>query len=167
MKQKVIRGLLAAGGLLLIWLLPCQRRDVAQLIPVEALIVSVEDGAVVLTGKDCQGRGESWTEACEDLLQSGEGIVFLETAEQLILAADAVDLLSEAAESGLLRPAAMVCVAVGTVPEPEEAASYLASHSSGVTLRQIQAAKVQGKQLQLPLLIKTEGGLRIYETNHR
>ena len=150
---------------LLIWLLPFQRRDVAQLIPVEALIVSVEDGAVVLTGKDCQGRGESWTEACEDLLQSGEGIVFLETAEQLILAADAVDLLPEAAESGLLRPAAMVCVAVGEVPEPEEAAAYLASHSSGVTLRQIQTAKARGKQLRLPVLINTEGGLRICETN--
>ena len=87
------------------------------------------------------------------------------TAVALFRASGAVELLSEAAESSLLRPAAMVCVAVGEVPEPEEAAAYLASHSSGVTLRQIQTAKARGKQLRLPVLINTEGGLRICETN--
>lgn len=148
-------------------LLPFESSDVAQLVPVEALVVSMDQGEVVLDGGACQGRGETWDAAWQDLKRGAEGNVFLGTAEQVILTGAAVDLLPQAAWCEELRPAAVICVSPGPAPEPEEAAAYLSAHNGGVTLQQVRAALLQEQPVELPVLVETEGGLRLYGTKHR
>lgn len=148
-------------------MLPFQRNDVAKLVPVEALVVSMERGTVVLNGGDCQGRGKTWQEAWLDLQNSADGAVFLGTAEQVILVGAAANLLPQVAWNEQLRPAAVVCVSPGAAPDPKEAAAYLGAHNGGVTLQQVRTALLQEKTIELPVLVQTEGGMRLYGTENR
>ena len=156
-----------AAALRLTGLLPFQTSDVAQLKPVEALVVSLRDGDVVLNGGDSQGRGETWDEALGDLRQGAEGNLCLGTAEQVVLCGDAVGLLKEIAESEDLRPAAVICRCPEGEPDPKQAAAYLSAHNAGLTLRQVRAKLLRGEWIQLPVLAKTEGGLRLNGTEDR
>ena len=58
MKHRTVWIGLTAAALLLLGGMPFKRSDVARLAPVEALVVSVEQGRVVLDGGDCQGSAE-------------------------------------------------------------------------------------------------------------
>lgn len=147
--------------------LPFQSSDVAQLVPVETLVVSMDQGEVVLNGGACQGRGATWQEAWSDLQKGAAGTVFLGTAEQVVLTGGAAELLPDAAWCEGLRPAATVCVCPGPAPEPEEAAAYLGAHNGGVTLQSVQAALLAGEAIELPVLINGEGGLRLHGTRNR
>ena len=69
-------------------------------------------------------------------------------------------LLEEIAAGNDLRPAAVVVWSEETI-DGTEATKYLSAHDAGVTLRQIQAALQRGEGIELPLLEKTEGGLRL------
>ena len=142
-------------------LLPFSGSEVADLVPVEALTVDWKANQVVLNGGDCKGYGADWTSALEDLRQSGEGTVFLGTAEQVILSEAAVRLIPDVIRSAELRPAAVVCVCVDPLPEPGEAAKYLSSHDAGVTIQKVQAAMVRGEGVELPVLRQTKGGWRL------
>ena len=157
MKHRTVWIGLTAAALLLLGGMPFKRSDVARLAPVEALVVSVEQGRVVLDGGDCQGRGASWEEAWQ----------FLGTAEQIVLTGSAVELLPQAVNSGALRPAAQVCVCPGPAPDPKQAAAYLSAHKTGVTLQRVQAALQRGENFALPVLMETEGGLRLYAATKR
>ena len=167
MKKYAAWIILTAAALLLLGWMPFERSDVARLAPVEALVVSVEQGRVVLDGGDCQGRGATWQEAWQDLRQGAEGQVFLGTAEQVVLTGSAVELLPQVANSGVLRPAAQVCVCPGPAPDPKQAAAYLSAHETGVTLQRVQAALLRGDDFALPVLTETEGGLRLYAAANR
>lgn len=161
--KRIVLFLLLAAALRMSGLLPFESRDVAQLVPVEALVVSLDGRTVVLNGGEAEGRGAGWSEALEDLEQSAGGAVFLSTAEQIVLTGQAVALLPEIVGSGSLRPAAMVCYAPGEPPDPAEAADYLSAHSGQLTVQRIQAAMLQGETVTLPRLVETEGGLRLYD----
>lgn len=156
-----------AAALRLTGLLPFETSDVAQLKPVEALVVSIQDGDVVLNGGDSKGRGETWDEALGDLRQGAEGKLFFGTAEQVVLCGDAVGFLREIAESEALRPAAVVVTCPEGEPDPKQAAAYLSAHNAGLTLQQVRAKLLRGERIQLPVLTKTEGGLRLDGTEHR
>lgn len=148
-------------------MMPFQSSDVAQLVPIEALVISMDQGQVVVAGGGCQGRGDTWDEAWRDFQESGSGTVFLGTAEQVILAGGAVKLLPEVAWNEQLRPAANICVTPGKAPDPEEAAAYLSAHNGGVRLQQVRAALLQDRAIDLPVLVETKGGLRLYGTEYR
>ena len=163
MIKKLIFLVILAGVLRTTGLLPFQSSDVAELIPVQALIVSQSGGNVVLDGGECRGIGSDWDSAWEDLKESAAGRVFLQTADHVILCGDAVSLLQEVVESGAFRPAASVCVCPDFVPEAQAAADYLQAHSSSVTLQQVQALQLREGKLSLPYLRRTEGGLRLDE----
>jgi hypothetical protein len=156
-----------AAALRMTGLLPFETRDVAQLKPVEAVVISVDQGEIVLRGEECTGRGISWEAAWEDLKRGAAGDLFLGTAEQIILVGEASELLSQVAWSERLRPAAMVCACVGEAPDPEEAARYLSAHNSGLTLQKVRAMLLRQEPVRLPLLVNTEGGLRLYGTHDR
>lgn len=143
-------------------LLPFQSSDVAELVPVQALVVSMEDGRVFLDGGGCLGVGADWEEALKDLNESAEGHVFLGTADHVVLCGEAVGLLPQIARSEALRPAASVCACPGGVVDAKSTAAYLAAHDGGVTLRQVQALQLRPGKLALPELIQTQGGLRLY-----
>lgn len=162
MKRIALFVLLAAALRMSGWL-PFENRDVADLVPIQALVVSLDGETVVLDGGEAEGRGGDWMAALDDLKQSADGDVFLGTAEHVVLSGPAVKLLPEIVESSALRPAAVVCFAPGQPPDPSEAADYLAARDSDWTVQQIRAALLQGKTVRLPCLVETEGGLRLYE----
>lgn len=159
--KRIVLFVCLAAALRMAGLLPFSGSDVADLVPVEALTVDWKANQVVLNGGDCKGYGADWTSALEDLRQSGEGTVFLGTAEQVILSEAAVRLIPDVIRSAELRPAAVVCVCVDPLPEPEEAAKYLSSHDAGVTIQKVQAAMVRGEGVELPVLRQTKGGWRL------
>lgn len=159
--------ILLLGALRISGLLPFENLEIADLVPVETLTVSVEQNHVVLDGGRCSGRGKNWQTALDDLYNGAEGIVFLGTAEQVVLTKQAVSLLPQMINSGALRPGAAVCVCPGDPPDPEEAGAYLSAHPGGVTLRQVQAALLEKKGIALPMLMRTEGGLRLYAASDR
>lgn len=148
-------------------LLPFKTTDVAQLKPVEALVVSVENGKVILNSGEADGQGDTWETALQDLRQGAEGTLFLETAEQLVLCAEAEALLPKIIRSEVLRPAAMVYYCEDAVPDPEQVSAYLSAHPAGLTLQQVWAAQMRRETVRLPELIQTEGGLRVNGTEDR
>lgn len=165
MKQ-IVWFLLLAAVLSMTGLLPFDNNDVASLVPVQALTVDVKEDQVILDGGLCQGRGENWQQALEDLRNSADGAVFLGTAEHVILSKRAVALLPDVIRSRELRPAAVICVCPGDPPEPEEAASYLSAHDGGMTIQKVQAILLREEGVALPMLVKTEGGLRLHGTEN-
>ena len=167
MIKKIIFLVVLAGILRVTGLLPFESRDVAQLVPVQALVISQSADNVVLDGGDCRGIGTDWDSAWEDLQNSADGRVFLQTADHVILCGDAVSLLRQVVESGAFRPAASVCVCPDSVPSADEAAAYLQAHHGGVTLQQVQALQLRQGELTLPRLRQTEGGLRLDDTKDR
>lgn len=167
MIKKIVLLAVLAAALRLSGLLPFESSDVAELVPVRALVVCMQAEKVVLDGGDCHGVGADWNSAWEDLHSSADGHVFLGTADHVVLCGNAVSLLPQVASSRELRPAASVCVCPDSVPDAEEAADYLDAHDGGVTLQQVRALQLRAGTVQLPQLMQTEGGLRLSGTNHR
>ncbi len=163
MKRLAVLAVLAAV-VRMSGLLPFPAMEIDELVPVETLTVSAEQGQVQLDAGECRGQGKTWAEALEDLHRGAEGTVFLGTAGQVVLNRKAATLLPQIIQSSALRPGAAVCVCDGEVPSPKEAGAYLSAHNTGVTLQHVQAALVRGEHIALPLLVRTEGGLRLYGT---
>ena len=165
-KKLIVLAILAAA-LRMTGILPFQSSDVAELVPVQALVVSMDDGRVYLDGGGCLGVGEDWEGALEDLNKSAEGHVFLSTADHVVLCGGAVSLLQQVADSEVLRPAASVCVCPEGVIDAKTAAKYLSAHDDGiVTLQQVRALHLRPGKVELPRLIQTQGGLRL-DAKHR
>ena len=165
MIKKGILLVLLVAALRTSGVLPFESSDVAQLVPVQALVVSTANGNVVLDGGQCLGVGRNWDRAWEDLQQSAVGHVFLGTAEHIVLCADAIELLPHVVKNRVLRPAAAVCVCPDSVPKAEDVAAYLSAHPGGVTLQQVRALQLRTGAVKLPRLMQTEGGLRLYGTD--
>lgn len=160
--KRIAVFLFLAAALRVSGLLPFESRDVADLVPIEALVVSLDGKEVVLDSGEAQGRGENWMDSLSDLHQSAGGDVFLGTAEQLILTGAAVTLLPEIVQSDALRPAAMVCFAP-VPPDPSEATEYLSARDQEWTVQRVRTALLRGEVVRLPVLLETEGGLRLHE----
>lgn len=163
MKQIIWLACLAAA-LQVSGMMPFQGTDVAELVPVETLLVDLEDGQVVLDGGSCRGVGADWDTALEDLERGAEGTVFLGTAGQILLSEEALPLLPEVIRCRRLRPAAGICVCRGQMPAAEAATAYLAAHNVGVTVQKVQAATIREAGIALPVLERTEGGWRLRGT---
>lgn len=165
MKQIVWAALLA-GALSLTGLLPFESRDVASLVPVETLTVDFREEQVVLDGGECQGYGADWETALLDLHAGAEGTVFLGTAEQVVLSQSAMSLLPDIIRSEELRPAAVICTCRGELPKPEDVTKYLSAHDAGTTIQKVQAVMLREEGIELPVLVETEGGLRLDGTEN-
>lgn len=86
-----MRILLYIVILALLFLAPVQRLDVAKLEPVQTVAVSMEDGTVILeTDTDNAGRGADAAEALQDLEDTTPGVIYLDTAEYLLVTEDAL-----------------------------------------------------------------------------
>lgn len=100
-----MRILLYIVILALLFLAPVQRLDVAKLEPVQTVAVSVEDGTVILeTDTDNAGRGADVAEALQDLEDTTPGVIYLDTAEYLLVteaALDCVDTLRSSLSSSV------------------------------------------------------------------
>lgn len=160
MKKLLICTALLLAAELLGWL-PAEQKDVGDLLPVRALVVSREEGQLVLDGGEkLRGQGADWNAAMEDLRASAPGDAFFGTADYVILADGAQTVLMDVLGERELRPAAQVYAADG-VPEADEAADYLKAHEAGVTVQKLQAAVLEGTRLPLPRLHCENGRYRL------
>ena len=111
---------------------PVDRVDVAQLLPIEAVAVYMEGDTVVLeTDTEHTGRGESAAQALQNLKDETPAVVYLDTAEYLLVSENAV-----AGAEGLreyLKPSVKVsiCDAKGAV---KNTAQYLRIHGDVIPL---------------------------------
>ncbi len=148
-------AVIAAG--LLGWL-PATQKDVGDLLPVQALVVAVEDGEIVLDGgEDLTGRGTDWAAAMEDLRATAPGEAFFGAAGHVVLLGEAQSLLLDVLGERELRPAAGVYAGDGEI-EAEGAAEFLEAHEGEVTLQDLQAAALEGEPLALPVLRRGADG---------
>ena len=112
---------------------PLERVNVAQLLPIRAVAVYAEDGVVVLeTDTKHLGRGETAEKALENLKVNTPNVVYLDTAEYLMVSNDTVNCVQELRD--YLKPSVKVCVcdAAGRV---EYAAEYLEIHGNLTKLK--------------------------------
>lgn len=154
---------LIAGALALTGIWPLESRDVAELEPARVLLVRTEKGSVEVACESAAGSGRTLDEALTDMQNTAEGVLFLDTAEQILLHASAHELLPQAAQSGYLRPAAKVYLVEGELPEAERAAEYLQTHSGQATLGRVHAALAGAGGTVLPHLQNREGRLCLIE----
>ena len=111
--------------------------DVAKLQPVEVVRVSnCGDTVVIETDTGSSGAGENVASALAALKQTAQGIVFLDTAEYLIVSENMVDRIHEL--EAYLRPGCSICREKGNT-DLKKAASFLMVHDPNVTLKDYQA----------------------------
>ena len=117
-------------------LVPIKRLDVAKLEPVQTVAIYTEPGAVVLkTDTDNAGRGSTVAEALRDLEETTPGVIYLNTAEYLLVSEDAkeyVDYLRQ-----YLRASVLVSMWDGK-GEVAAAAEYLSVKKDLPTLKSWQ-----------------------------
>ena len=124
--------------------------DIAKLAPVEVVWLSENDGEVYLeTDTGDSGKGENVHAAYNNMKASAPGMIFLETADYLILQNGDEYLITQTYE--LLRPTCTICSAQ-RIPDLDAAVKFLSSHKSGLVLRQYRV-----QQGALPALEERDG----------
>lgn len=87
--MRIIRLISYGVILAMLFLAPVERLDVAKLQPVQTVAIYTEPGAVVLeTDTHNIGRGASVAEALENLEQVTPGVIYLDTAQYLLVSKD-------------------------------------------------------------------------------
>lgn len=133
---------------------PFQGKTLARLEPAEVLYVTADKQSVSIeTDTGSQGSGRTLQEAMNDMNKTASAEVFLDTADYLILSAEALSFLDELGQ--YLRPGCRVCAAFTDV-DPKEAAVYLAAHQPGRTLG-------EEKNIPIPVLIVQEGRMQLVQ----
>ena len=85
MKRAYLWALLAAG-LVLTGVLPLEAHDPSELLPARVLTVQMEDGWVhTACDSGAEGVGKTLDAALADMARSAEGVLFLDTAEHILL----------------------------------------------------------------------------------
>lgn len=126
--------------------LPHPAVDVGKLEPVSLVAVDWQDGMYHLkTDTRASGSGETLEQAAQALAEGSSGIVFLETAEYVILTPE-VPVTKEFYR--VLRPACRVCLAEREV-DPVKTAEYLAAHPPEQTLNDLRAGEKELKWLEM------------------
>ena len=95
--------------LALLFLAPLERLDIAHLEPVQTLAVRVNDGKVELeTDTGNAGQGRTVAEAVKDMKENTSGVIYLDTAQYLLLTEPALSVTEELAD--YLRPGIYMCM---------------------------------------------------------
>lgn len=121
-----MRRILYGVILLAAFFAPVERLDVAKLLPVEAVAIYLEEGAVVLeTDSEERGRGDTVQAALENLKQNATKIIYLDTARYLLVAENAQAQAQELLQ--YLKPSVRQGTYAGG--DVKEEAKYLDAHS--------------------------------------
>lgn len=107
---------------------PVKRLDVAKLQPVEAIALYTEqDTVVLLTDTEDTGRGKTAQQALENLKATTAAVIYLDTAEYLLVAEDAASYAEE------LKPylKSSVKIRVYNGGKVKEEVKYLDAHDRG------------------------------------
>lgn len=141
--------LLYAALLLAVLLLPNEGTDVGRLIPVEVIAVSEDRGTVkVETDTGDLGKGRTLQEAFVDLKETAPGVIYLDTAEYLLLETGMEERV--AVLRTYLKGDVHVCHAQEGIPL-EGIANYLSVHKPKVRLDGVSNAA------QIPMICEENG----------
>jgi len=128
-----MRWLLYIAILASLFLAPLERTDVAKLLPIKAVAVYMDTDSVVLeTDTQHKGMGADVTEALQDLKKNTPAVVYLDTAEYLLIDENATDFLAEF--KTFLKPSVKVCVCDAS-GRAGKVAKYLEVHGNLPKLR--------------------------------
>ena len=128
-----MRILLYIVILALLFLAPVERLDVAKLEPVQTVAVSVADGQINFeTDTGNRGRGENVQAAIDDLEENTPGVIYLDTAQYLLITEQAAQYSQELEK--YLRTTVKVSLWDGQ-GRVEQAAKFLAVRGDLLTLR--------------------------------
>lgn len=128
MKKIILYIFIMTGTLLL----PTEKQDVANLEPIQAVWLRSENEKLILqTDTEDIGIGRTVAEALADMKLHSPGIVYLDTAEYLLVDENATTHIQEL--NGILRKSVHVSLWNGE-GELVEAARYMQSHKSGMEL---------------------------------
>lgn len=130
-----MRRIVYAVILVLTCFAPVKPLDIAELLPVEAVAVYT-DGIQMVLETDTQniGRGGTIEQALSDLKEKASAVIYLDTAEYLLVSEDAKFALEDLAK--FLKPTVKVsdCDVRGRV---KEASEYLRVHPKYKTLKDV------------------------------
>lgn len=129
MKRLLIYIAVLAAALMV----PLRRTDVGKLQPVELVKLYKEEATLIIeTDTGDSGRGDTVNVAFENLEETTSGIVFLDTADFLLVSKEAVGEVG--ALKGHLKKSVRLCFAEANI-DPVEAAAFLSVHRPQVRLR--------------------------------
>lgn len=129
MKRFALYGLLLA----LVWIIPVERTDVAQLQPIEVIAVTKMGEMVILeTDTEDIGIGRNAAEALENMQKTSPAVIYLDTAQFLLVADGAEE--ETAFLQKELKKSTKLC-AISSVVSLREAARYLDVHNTMPKLR--------------------------------
>lgn len=127
------RTILYVVIILLVWLIPVQHADVADLRPVHTVqIYSRNDQVVLLTDTEDTGQGADALEALSNMKETASGVIYLDTAQYLLVSGDAAD------QVALLRKHLKPTVTLYRCDENVDinaAAQYLHIHGNGPKIK--------------------------------
>ena len=161
--HKLWIGFLAAASAVCFWMLAKTGTDAAKLLPARVLVIEERDGAVrVSSDNGAAGSGETLAAALKQMEQSAEGVLFLDTAEHIVLLQSAGALLPAAAQQPQFRPAAKLYLARLPELHAAEAVEFLQAHPGTLTLALARAALARGDQIRPAQLLPAEdGGMKL------
>lgn len=151
MKRLALYALILA----LVWILPIERTDVAQLRPVEVIAIYKEGDTVILaTDMEDIGIGTDTASALENMRQTSSAVIYLDTAEYLLIGQNAEKDALALRDS--LKGSMQLCMTAYNV-DLKDAAKYLPVHGKLPNLRDWEAGQT------LPVLQSENGRIKISE----
>ena len=155
MKRLLIYAIILA----LVWALPTERADVAKLRPVEVIaIYKTGDVVILTTDTDDRGIGASAMEALENMRSTSPAIIYLDTAEYLLVEDKAKKEIEQLRKE--LKSSVRLCNVTGTV-DLKAAANYLPVHGQLPELRNWNTDEM------LPVLYTENERLKISENSEK
>ena len=132
MKKLLLYMLLLGAALIL----PLEGTDVGKLLPVELVqLDKMGDTVVISTDAGATGTGETVKAAIRDMGRTTAGIVFLDTADYLLVTESAMEEVESIKEH--LKPSVRVCIQHVEM-NLKDAAAYLSVHRPEHQLRSCQ-----------------------------
>lgn len=132
MKEILLYILLLGAALIL----PVEGTDVGKLLPVELVqLDKMGDTVVISTDAGATGTGETVKAAIRDMEKTAAGIVFLDTADYLLVTESAMEEVESIKEH--LKPSVRVCIQHVEM-NLKDAAAYLSVHKPEHQLRSCQ-----------------------------
>ena len=147
MKRNIIYIVILAA---MLWV-PVKKLDVSKLLPIQVVSVYKEENMVVIE-TDTQSRGVGVTvgQALENLKDTANGIIYLDTAEYLMLSPDAEHTVETLRQE--LKGSVRLCMTQAKI-DPAEVVVFLGAHG------QLPQLKSWKKGMELPVLHAFENSL--------
>lgn len=154
-----MRGLVYAALILGMLLIPVERNDVGKLCPIEVISIYRNGNEFTIeTDTGDKGKGDTAEKALQNLKETTAGIVYIDTAEYLLVRAEDKALIRQMIP--YMKESVKVYAMKGRL-DPAEAAAFLAAHQTDTCLKEAETGK------EPPVLVKRAGKLQIEENTKK